>query len=434
MTMSEKARIVFVNRFFFPDTSATAQLLSDLAFALASSRFEVHVVCSRQLYADPDAKLLPRESIRGVRVHRVASTRFGRARLPGRAIDYASFYLTAGWTLARLLRRRDVLIAETDPPLISLVACLAAGLRRATLVNWLQDVFPEVASRLGANPLPPVLDRSLRVLRDASLRAARCNVVLGERMRDYIVGRVPQARCRIIENWADTGGVTVVPAERSELRQRLGLTGRFVIGYSGNLGRAHEFDTLLGAARLLPPEVAFLFIGGGQKHRKLEARVAQEGLRSFYFAPYQPRESLSDSLAAADVHWVSLLPSLEGLIVPSKFYGVLAAGRPVLFIGDEQGELARVINATGCGAVIKAGDSPALARIIEALRSDPYEVHRMGSVARQLICNRYGMSAAIDHWIALLTEVQSQEAQPHPHVRAEGARAGRSAVPPRSAP
>ena len=192
------SRVVFVNRYFYPDESATAQLLADVAFGLAAGGYDVHIVCSRQLYGAPESRLAAHETIRGVVVHRIWTTRFGRRRLLGRALDYASFYVTCAVALLRLMRTRDIVVAKTDPPLASIVAALAARCKGALLVNWLQDIFPEVASQLGANPLPAVLDRALRALRDASLRSAEVNVVLGGRMLEYISARVPASKCRVI--------------------------------------------------------------------------------------------------------------------------------------------------------------------------------------------------------------------------------------------
>ena len=352
MTIPVRPRIWFINRFFYPDESATSQLLSDLAFGLAAAGYDIHVVCSRQLYGNPDAALAAREVVRNVIVHRVRTTRFGRRALAGRALDYLSFYAAAMVTLCWRLRRRDILVAETDPPLISLIAAAAVAMKGAVLVNWLQDVFPEVASELGANPLPKVLDRLLRHLRDRSLRVAACNVVLGSRMREYLQRQVQTAvRFEIIENWSDPDELAPLAAEASRLRQRCGLAGHFVVGYSGNLGRAHEIETLIGAAVALRAEesVRFLFVGGGALMEELRVRVARLGLTSFQFLPYQPRAELADSLGAPDVHLASLNPALEGLIVPSKFYGILAVARPVIFIGDPDGELARIIGEGRCG-------------------------------------------------------------------------------------
>jgi len=401
-------RVVFVNRYYYPDESATAQLLTDLAIGLSAGGIEVHIVCSRQLYENPIARLAAREIARGVNIHRVWTTRFGRRRLLGRALDYASFYVTCAFALIRLLHRTDIVVAKTDPPLISIVAAIAARFKGAVLVNWLQDIFPEVASQLGVMSLPAILGRGLRSLRDTSLRAANTNVVLGSRMLEYLGSRgVPNSKCTIIENSADPDSIRAKSTHDSALRSRLGLTDKFVIGYSGNLGRAHEYETILDAAEALQsdPRFVFLFIGAGVNMASLKSKAEARGMLNLRFLPYQPRGDLEDSLAAADLHLVSLIPSLEGLIVPSKFYGILAAGRAVLFIGDQDGELSRVIRATPCGLVLAPGNSAALAEAIKALEGDRDQLAAMGLVARALLCSRFSTKHALARWRKLLTEV-----------------------------
>jgi glycosyltransferase involved in cell wall biosynthesis len=403
------ARLVFVNRYFYPDLSATSQMLHDLASRLASGGCEVVVVCSRHLYEDPKRGLPARETIDGVRVHRVWTASFGRGTLLGRALDYLSFYLAAALTLLRVVRRGDLVVAKTDPPLISMVAGTVARLRGARLVNWLQDIFPEVASCLDAVPLPNIVHRLLRRLRDRSLHRAAVNVVLGTRMRDYVLSRgIPAHKVAVIENWSDGAVVAPFLSAESELRRRLDLGNALVVGYSGNLGRAHDVDTLLSAARLLHDEhdVVFLMVGGGNKMQELQRQVPLLGLeRNFRFLPYQPRELLADSLAAADVHLVSLLPDLEGLIVPSKFYGILAAGRPTVFVGHADGEIARVIRLHGCGNVVQAGDGFTLAQVLRELRDDPVSRQVMGRCALELHRRRYTVEAACERWSSLIAGI-----------------------------
>ncbi len=169
--------LIFLNRYFYPDHSATSQLLSDLAFALASESEgqTVTVITSRQSYDDPSLSLPPREAIRGVDVKRIWTTRFGRTNLVGRAIDYLTFYVSAAWALGRLARSGDVIIAKTDPPMLSVIAAPIARWRRAKLINWLQDLFPEVAQAVGpggGGTMTP-LYRAMAYLRDRSLRSAR---------------------------------------------------------------------------------------------------------------------------------------------------------------------------------------------------------------------------------------------------------------------
>jgi colanic acid biosynthesis glycosyl transferase WcaI len=403
-----RGRLFFVNRYYCPDESATSQILTDLTRGLAQRGFEVHVICSRQLYGDASAQLPRAETLSGVMIHRIATTRFGRARLLGRAVDYASFFLSGAVLLMRLARSGDVLIAKTDPPLLSLLAAPIARLKKLALINWQQDVFPEVASLLGANPLPKHVDQLLRRLRDWSLRSANMNVLVGQRMLEYIASRrVPRERLCVIENWADATSIQPKDARCSTLRTQLGLAGQFVVGYSGNLGRAHEHAPLLAAASALKDDtsVAFLFIGGGVKMEALKAQVDERNLRRVRFLPYQPRECLEDSLAAADVHLVSLIPALEGFIVPSKFYGILAAGRPVVFIGDPDGELARIIRATGSGVVVGTAQGAELASAIRRLQRDDSERQAMSLAARQLMDDRYTANRGVAIWAELLGRV-----------------------------
>jgi colanic acid biosynthesis glycosyl transferase WcaI len=399
-------RVIFVNRFYAPDESATSQMLTDLAEALARLGVEVEVLCSRQLYGDAGADLPATEVLRGVSVRRLATTRFGRDSLVGRAVDYATFYLCAGTCMFARLRHGDVLVVKTDPPLLSLVGGLAAWCRGARLVNWLQDLYPEVASRLALSPVPRPVEALLRVARDRSLATARVNVVPGTSMREYLIGRgIAAARISICENWADEGRLRPLAAARSELRGRLGLGDCFVAAYSGNLGRAHDASTILEAACALEgdPGIVFLMVGGGAGMRALEMQARARGLTNFRFTPYQSREALSDSLAAGDVHLVSLRPELEGLVVPSKLYGILAVGRPVVFIGDPAGELAGLIATNEVGISVRSGDPEGLCGALRTLRDDEGRRMRMGIRAREVFEERYTLAAAVARWRVVLS-------------------------------
>jgi len=398
-------RVVFVNRFYAPDHSATSQMLTDLAVALAAGGMDVHVVTSRLRYDDPSALLSSSDRLDGVTVHRVRTSRFGRGNLAGRAVDYATFYVSAGARLLSLLRRADIAVAMTDPPLISVATGWAARLRGARLVNWLQDVFPEVAAELGFSAARGLPGRALMWLRDRSLRKARANVVLGHRMRDRVAAlRVDSTTIAAIPNWAGGAAVRPVARERNPLRAEWGLADRFVVGYSGNMGRAHEFLTLVEAAAAVP-DVMFLFIGGGAQKVQVAAVSAQKGFANLVFKPYQPRERLAESLSAADVHVVTLRPQLEGLIVPSKFYGICAAGRPTIFIGDPEGEIAAEVRASDCGRCVQQGDVAGLVAAIRELRDVMGLRERLGRNARRALEERYDKPIAVRLWRDLLGRV-----------------------------
>jgi colanic acid biosynthesis glycosyl transferase WcaI len=399
-------RLIFVNRFFHPDRSATSQILSDLAFHLAESGFEVHVLTSRQLYDDPSRVLLPQETVRGVQAHRVWATRFGRGKLLLRTVDYLTFYLSATTKLAALADPDTIVIAETDPPLLSVPCALVTWLKRSTLVNWTQDLFPEIAESLHV-PGISLVAPALRWLRNLSLKQARTNVVLGEGMAARLRAEgIPPDTIEVIHNWSpvEMPSPAAQPAP-NPLRVEWQLGQKFVVGYSGNFGRAHDFATALDAAAMLrdTPEVHFLFVGAGAQRSWVETRVKELCLTNVSFQPYQPLDRLALSLTVPDVHLVSLKPELEGLIVPSKFYSVLAAGRPVLFVGDPGSEMGKMIDEAGLGRAFGVGASVDLAAAIRDLAGRPERVAAMGEHARGLWAARFQNRHELAKWRGLLT-------------------------------
>ena len=380
-------------------------MVSDLAFHLASRGWEVAVVTSRLRYEDAVPAYAPRERIGGVDVVRVRTSRFGRFALPGRAIDYLTFYWSTAWRLARLARPGDVIVAKTDPPLISVVAGWVARLRSARLVNWLQDLFPEVAAALGIGPAKGAAGRILAGLRNRSLAAAAMNVAIGDGMRRRLLELgVDQDRVRVVHNWCDDARIRPLPPASSPLRRQWGLDCKLVVGYSGNLGRAHEYRTLLSAADRLRErhDIAFLFIGGGAAMNGLREQAQARGLGNLLFRPYQPAERLAESLAVPDVHLVVLRPEMEGLIVPSKFYGIAAAGRPTLFVGSLEGEIAGLLSAADAGVAVAQGDGAGLAAAILRLCDDAALRERMGRNARRLCEERFSRRGAFEHWEQIL--------------------------------
>lgn len=404
-------RLIFVNRFFFPDHSATSQILSDLAFHLAYDGAPVAVIASRGLYDDARADLPAFETKGGVDIHRVYRPRFGRGSVAGRAVDYLAMYASFAAAVWRLAAPGDCLIVKTDPPLLSVALAPVARMKKLALINWLQDLYPELALGLGMRALAPVAPL-MRAARNASLRAAHRNVVLGERMRRRLetVG-VDAAQIEIIANWCDDELIGPVPPGDNPLRSAWGLDDKFVIGYSGNLGRAHEYATLLDAAEILrmDQDIVFLFIGGGHLTQALRAEAERKGLaQMFQFRPYQPARDLAKSLSVPDAHWISLLPAMEGLIVPSKFYGVAAAGRPTIAVTDPAGEIAELVRRNQCGAVVAPGDGRSLARVIRELKHDRARLAEMGRNARALLERSLCRKIAFERWELLLRSIERE--------------------------
>ena len=405
-------RVIFVNRYFHPDLSATSEMLSDLAFALSERGMSVTVITSRLRYEDGKALYSPSEIVRDVHIHRVWTSQFGRFLLLGRSLDYLSFFLAAGWRLWRLARAGDVIVVKTDPPLLSVMAAAIAKLKGARLVNWLQDIFPEVAEALDFGGRPGrVAFRLLRPLRNWSLRAADINVVVGEGMAERLKGLSINAQnIRIIQNWSDGSLIVPIEPKQNGLRRRWIPQQSFVVSYAGNLGRPHDVDTIIEAMTLLSERAAtapkddlarrilFVFVGGGAQRARLEREILARRLTNVRLHPYQPRGLLAETLCAADVHLVSLNPKLEGLIVPSKFYGIAAAGRPTLFIGAPDGEIARLVEKFQCGFTVIPGDGRGLADRILQLAQDPQLCANLGARARDAFEQHWDKSHAVEKW------------------------------------
>ncbi|MBI1399418.1 glycosyltransferase family 4 protein [Hyphomonas sp.] len=402
-------RIIFVNRYFHPDISATSQMLTDVAIGLAALGRPVRVLTSAMMYDDASIRLPARELVEGVSVRRVPTTRFGRAGLIGRSLDYLSFYLSSFMRVLQDAQKGDVIVIKTDPPLLSVPLGLAARVRGAKTVNWLQDVFPETAQALGVGLASGPIGWIARQARNRSLRRASRNVVIGECMAQKVrLFGAPQSSIRLVPNFCDDTAIQPAPAADNVLRASWGFSpSDFVIGYSGNLGRAHDLNTILGAAEALRDldQVKFLFIGGGHLRAQLKEEAEKRSLSNIVTRPYQPRDQLGLSLCIPDVHWVSLLPALEGLILPSKLYGIAAAGRPLLMVGDPDGDIGRIVREHRFGSVVPVGAIETLSGRIRSWHASPDLLLQMGRNARAYIETHASRDRVIAQWSALLDEV-----------------------------
>jgi colanic acid biosynthesis glycosyl transferase WcaI len=391
-------RLVFINRFYWPETPATGQLLTDLAEDLARNGHDVTVVTSHSRAAG----LSTDETKNGVRVVRVPGTRFTKDGLAGKAVDWGSFYLRALGRLFSVVGRDTTVIAMTDPPLLGIGAWLVARMRGARVFHWVQDIYPELAIELTSHRWLKIV----RPLRNASWRRGDACVTLGQDMARLLLdAHVSTEKIKIIPNWAPSG-LTPQPANAeapNALRAAWELTGKFVVAYSGNLGRVHDLDPVLSIAEAMSdePEIAFVFIGHGAQREHLEAETKRRQLRNISFHPPQPRDQLAASLAVADLHLVTLRPGCEHLVFPSKLYGIAAAGRPVIFIGPSGCEVARMIREHGFGQTAERHQIPEIATAIRRMRSDGPSWERHAIAASRFAAGHDSASAAAA-WHTLL--------------------------------
>lgn len=399
-------RVVVLNRSYWPDAEATGQLLTELCEDLVA-KFDVTVVAGQPNQNPERAVFRHRgaEQRKGVTICRVWNSRLAKSFLPGRALNLLSYLLTASW-VSLCIRRPDVIVVETDPPLLCLLGELLRRWHRARLVVYLQDIYPDIAVALGKLP-DRWFTRCLRRLMFNVYRRAERVVVLSRDMRDLLVrSGVAADRITCLPNWVDTD--RVVPCkEANPFRQRHGLNGQFVVMYSGNLGLCQRLDDILAAAEQLRyrNDIVFLLVGDGASKQHLKESTHRLGLANLRFLPYQPKDKLAESLSAADLHLVPLDPRVASCLMPSKLYGILASGTPLVAIAPGHCELAEITRRAGIGLVATPDDPRALVEAIQWCADHRDDLEPMGYAARRLAEDQFDRTRITSQFVAMLMDV-----------------------------
>jgi glycosyltransferase involved in cell wall biosynthesis len=398
----DRSRILVLNQYYWPGVEATAHLLTELCEALAEE-YEVEVVTG-VLHGHEDE---PRRiEHNGVTVTRVASTSYERSRLGRRAANYVS-YLGSAFRHAITAPRPDLVLCMTDPPIIGDLGVVVARRVGAPALVISQDVFPEIATELDRLRNPAVVG-VLRTLVGAYLRRADRIVAIGETMRERLEAKgAPPERIRVIPNWVDTREITPQPRDNDWARQH-DLVGRFVVMHSGNVGHAQDLDSLVRAATFLRDrdDLRIVIAGFGARHAEMvELARRLEVEQAVRFLPYQRRERLPLSLSSADVHVVGLARGLSGFVVPSRLYGVLAAGRPVIVAAEDDSETARLVREVGCGIVLPPGRPDLVARAVREASEGAFDLAEMGRLGRGYVESEADRLVAMARYRTLVREL-----------------------------
>lgn len=396
-------RVLMLNQYFYPDIAATSQLATDLAVDLARRGHDVVAIASSRQYAA--AGKLPRsETYRKVRIVRVPATGFGRRRRLLRALDYVTFLASSVVPLFRA-QRPDVIIALSTPPFLAVLGLLARQLRGVRLVFWVMDVYPEVAVKIGALKARSPATRAMKKLSRAILTHADDVIALDEAMSEVLTGAgANPARIHVIDNWCDGDEIRPVSIGTNELRATLGLGDCFTVSYSGNMGLGHDLDTVVGAMEALRDEpVHWLFIGDGPQKKRIQRLAVEREIARISFLEYREREELPVSLTAAHASLVTMRSDVAGLIVPSKVYGLLAAGVPLLYVGPVSGRVGEIVRDHRVGLDVRNGDAAGLANAVMRLKDDAGERAEMSRRARTLFDSRFARPLALERHHTVLT-------------------------------
>ena len=392
--MSDARRTVLIlSQVYVPDPAAIGQHLADVAQELVRRGHRVVVYTADHGYDDPTTAYPSRENLDGVDVRRLPFSSFGKSSIATRIIGGSLF---VGQVIARTLFMRgiDAVLVSTSPPMAPLGAVLVGLVHRARIKYWVMDLNPDQMVALGMLRARSLSARAFDIMNRTVLRRADDVIVLDRFMADRIKGKLDVSeKLTVLPPWPAEEPTDVVPHECNAFRKAHGLDGKVVVMYSGNHGPSNPLTTIIEAAKRLcdDPRFVMMFVGGGVGKREVE-KANCPNIRSL---PYQPRAMLKHSLAAADVHVVSVGNSIPGIVHPSKIYGAMAVARPVLLIGPPENHVADILAGNDIGWHIQHGDVDGAERVLrEILRTDPADLARMGQRARQLVEQNGGKGAA----------------------------------------
>lgn len=374
----------------------------DLIPYWSAEGWHVEVVISKALYrAGRDKKrwLLP-----SVRVYETPNFGLGGNGRFSKFIVMLSYIVFAIWHTL-ISRSVDRNLFLTQPPLFFSWGWVLRAIRRQPYFIVLMDLYPDVAIRDQVFATNGLLPRFLKFISRQGLKRADGVIVIGRCMVQKLAALgVAEQKIHFIPNWINETAVKPIPPEHNSFRQAQEWQDKFVIMYSGNIGTSHHFDDILQAAWELRhrKELIFAFIGDGRRRKEIEVFCQQHQLDNIQLLPFQEQTQLSQSLSAGDLHFVSLKSGFEGLVVPSKSYGIMAAGRPILYQGEQDGEIARMITEEAIGEVVPLGNSEQLVETILSYWQNPERVCLEGQRARQVVEERYSKARACQRYTKLL--------------------------------
>lgn len=397
--------LLLISQYFYPEMISTGHILTELLAELSLKGVETSVICAQPTYYTRD-KVKRRLNYEGISIVRTANTQHDKNTLKGKLFNSASFFVMAV-ALALKERVNGPVLLVTNPPFLGLAGPILKFWRRRRFLVVIHDLYPDIAVSMGYLRENSPLAVLWKALNRWVFNQASFVIVLGRDMQPQVRKHIPlqdHDKVVYIPNWADPCLIQPVEVEDNPLINEIGLAGKFIVQYSGNMGLTHDMETIIEAARELRDleKVHFLMIGGGGKLKAIQRMATTYGLSNMTFLPYQPRENLKNSLGASHVSLVSLKNGGKGLSVPSKLYGIMASGRPTIAIVPEGSEVALTLGEFDCGIVTPPRDVTALVKAIRWLMDHDKTRREMGERAHKAFLDNFTVGHCVEKYLELI--------------------------------
>jgi len=407
MDIEPQMSLTFITQYFPPDFAPTGQFIEDIAVYLAEKGFNVRVFTSKPGYAySKNKKNCPKKEIyKGVEIVRTNSVNFLSERIRGKALTAIAFCLRTIVEIMFMRRKEEIMVLTSAPPFLVLVGLLCKLLFHQRYICIIYDIYPELIVRLGILKSTNWIVKIWKWCNNYALRCAEKIVVLTQDMKKVITSEILELddKVWIIPTWADGDQILPIDKKDNDFAKTHSLQNYFTILYSGNLGRCHDSLSILEMAKLLKdkPYIKIVLIGGGIGRKIFETEIRQGNLNNVILLPYQEKEILPLSLTACDVSIISLKQGFEDLVAPSKLYGMLAAGTPIIAFCSPNSYISKIINDCDCGRAFCKEEVSKSVQYIDYLLNYPEELTRLGKNARKCFDDRF----TFNHSMAKFTDM-----------------------------
>ena len=385
-------KLLIVTQFFPPDYAATGQLIQELAQNLGQNDIQVNIFTGQPGYVFKEEQAPKIEVKSNLYIRRSQTVKICSKRIRAKAVNGVIFTLRSIWHLLRNARKNNLVLLTTAPPFLGIAGYILNLCFGSEYICLIYDLYPDAVVELDIISQQHLITKLWHKINGIVWKRSKKIIVLSETMKQRITARHPKLADKIsaIHNWANADWIVPLPKQKNWFARQHQLDRKFTVLYSGNMGRCHDLDTIVEAMKLLRDKpIQFVFIGAGTKHELCRQAVAEFGLDNCTFLPYQDKENLPYSLTACDLALVSIAPGLEGVVAPSKLYGIMAAGKAIAAICEPHSYLRQIIDNAGCGAYVDNNNSQELATFIMNLAIDPELTADLGHAGRNYMISNF---------------------------------------------